>query len=193
MRNTPAVTLLLLTAIFGFGCGEDRQPGERGTVEPAHTTIAPKPASLVGRWELVRTCQAMVNALQGEHLGVLAPGVVGDYFPGVSPLRLARKRDLCSGARPQRHSHFFTEDGEFGSLDADDRQVDDGHYRITGDTFRLGRERIRFRIARHDRLIMRPLISAEMRRAALAHPLHFSPAGHAVAVALPGQVWRRTE
>jgi hypothetical protein len=37
--------------------------------------------------------------------------------------------DLCADARPaEEHSHFFTEDGRFGSLDAAGFQVDDGDY-----------------------------------------------------------------
>jgi hypothetical protein len=39
--------------------------------------------------------------------------------------------DLCANARPaEEHSHFFTEDGQFGSLDAEGTQVDEGNYEL---------------------------------------------------------------
>lgn len=37
--------------------------------------------------------------------------------------------DICATARPaEEHSHFFTTEGRFGSLDAGGQQVDDGDY-----------------------------------------------------------------
>lgn len=37
----------------------------------------------------------------------------------------------CDDAQPpEEHSHFFTADGEFGSLDAEGAQVDDGRYEL---------------------------------------------------------------
>jgi hypothetical protein len=39
--------------------------------------------------------------------------------------------EVCAGARPaEEHSHFFTEDGQFGSYDAQGEQVDSGDYVI---------------------------------------------------------------
>ena len=39
--------------------------------------------------------------------------------------------DLCAGARPaEEHSHFFTADGQFGSYDAGNEQVDNGDYAV---------------------------------------------------------------
>jgi hypothetical protein len=66
---------------------------------------------------------------------------VGDYFPDSTPKELARKDDLCRGAEPFVHSHFFTGTGEFGSLTEDLEQVDDGPYEIIDDsTLRIGTE-----------------------------------------------------
>ena len=73
--------------------------------------------ALVGRWQTVRTCQGLVAALKKTGLSPLAPGVVGDYFPNQTSAELAKKKNLCSGAKPQLHSHFFTADRKFGSLD----------------------------------------------------------------------------
>ena len=48
----------------------------------------------------------------------------------------ADPNDLCADARPaEEHSHFFTESGQFGSLDAAGDQVDSGDYAVVdGDT-----------------------------------------------------------
>ena len=41
----------------------------------------------------------------------------------------ADPEDLCADARPpEEHSHFFTDDGRFGSYDAEGNQVDSGDY-----------------------------------------------------------------
>ncbi|MEP7055070.1 MAG: hypothetical protein ABI912_07450 [Actinomycetota bacterium] len=137
----------------------------------------------------------MVRALHDAGLEALAPGVVGDYFPGASPKELAQKKNVCQGAAPQRHSHFFTADGQFGSLDQNAHQVDDGPYRVSGTgTFKLGEhqeETFTYRIDGGDRLTMNPVISADAKRAALAHPLEYSVASHQVAVALAGDTWKR--
>jgi hypothetical protein len=70
-----------------------------------------------------------VEALKERHLGSLAPSVVGDYFPNKTPRQLAQKRHIYR-ARTQRHSHFFTSTGDFGSLDQHGQQVDDGRYQL---------------------------------------------------------------
>jgi hypothetical protein len=138
----------------------------------------------------------MVKSLDQAGLRALAPSVVGDYFPGKKPKQLARKADLCQGATPQQHSHFFTTDGKFGSIDQHQEQVDDGAYGVgNGRTLRLkldfGEEIYRYRIAGGDRLMLEPVIPARTKRAALATPLEFGHAGHAASVAYAGHVWHR--
>ena len=62
------------------------------------SSVAAKSAPIVGRWQMVRTCQSMVAALKAAGLGPVAPGVVGgDYFPNQTTLQLAKKRNLCQG------------------------------------------------------------------------------------------------
>ena len=168
------------------------------TVSPTATRDRVVGGSIVGNWQTNRTCRGLVRALKEEGLRALAPGVVGDYFPGRTPTQLARKRDLCRGAMPQLHSHFFTADGGFGSLDQNDQQVDDGPYRLLdARTLKIGDEprgpKFRFRIAQDTELTLRPLISARLKRKALADPLGFSSAGWAVAVAYGGHTWHRVE
>ena len=159
---------------------------------------APAKASIVGRWQTLRKCGGLVDALKEAHLRALAPGVLGDYFPNASPEHLARKRHICRGAEGQRHSHFFTFNKLFGSFDQDHEIVDDGKYQVldartirvrNGDFHSKFRYRIKNR-AGHRFLALRPVINKRKRRKALAHPLEFSAAGWAVAVAYTGHMWK---
>lgn len=156
--------------------------------------VAAGSPSLVGRWQVVRTCQGIVDALNRAGLGPIAPGVVGDYFPGQSAAELATKKSVCKGAKPQLHGHFFTARGQFGSLDQHGGQVDDAQYRVSGSTVTIGEGqdsgRFRFRV-RGNTLLLTPLLTASQKREALAHPLEFSVAGWMVAVAYTGHPWKR--
>jgi hypothetical protein len=152
--------------------------------------------AIVGRWQVDRTCQGLVQAARRFNLEPLAPSIVGDYFPGKTPQQLARKKHLCRGATVQQHSHFFTSDGLFGSVDQHGQQVDDGMYRVINTrTIRIGNPdtgaRFHYRITDRKTLRLRPVITKRMRRQALAHPFEFSPAGWAVAVSYTGHTWER--
>jgi hypothetical protein len=180
------------TGLLAVGCGACIATSVGAS---AH---APAKASIVGRWQTLRKCRGLVDALREANLRPLAPGVLGDYFPNASPERLARKRHICRGAEAQRHSHFFTRNGLFGSFDQDHQVVDDGKYQILdARTIRIGNPdvhaRYRYRVknrAEHRFLALRPVITKRMRRKALAHPFEFSAAGWAVAVAYAGHVWK---
>jgi hypothetical protein len=183
-------TLLAFTAL-GVGVASARS---------ANTPAAPAQAtaSIVGRWEQTHTCSQLVRALKEAHLRRIAPSVVGDYFPNKTPRQLARKRHICRGADPQRHSHFFTRDGHFGSLDQHGQQVDNGRYRvIDARTIKIDLPdgpKFHYQINNTtygEVLALDPVITRHMRRQALAHPLRFSKAGYAVAVAYPGHTWAR--
>ena len=152
-------------------------------------------ASIVGRWHTHKTCHGLVKGLTKFNLQAIAPAFAVDFFPNRTPKQLAQKRHLCRGATGQRHSHFFVDDGRFGSLDQHNQQVDDGSYRVKGGhKLRIGGVKFHFRIHRAadgDVLRMRPVITRRMRRQALAHPLDFTDAGWAVSVAYPGHTWKR--
>jgi len=64
------------------------------------------------------------------------------FIPGVRrPDQVRDPDDPCDGAVPRIHSHFFMEDGMFGSLNWKGDQVDDGTYVITDDgTFIVSKE-----------------------------------------------------
>jgi hypothetical protein len=189
------VFLLVVLAVLAAGCGSDES--ER-SAEPttAATTEAAAP-TIVGRWEQVHSCQQLVKALDKAGLGAVAPAMVGDYFPDSTPKQLAQKPDVCKGATPQRHAHFFTEGGLFGSLDQHDEQVDDAPYEVVnGRRVLIGGGEIkgefRYRIV-EDSLVLHPVLTAADKRRALARPLQFSPAGWQVSVAYDGLPWKRVE
>jgi hypothetical protein len=145
---------------------------------------------LVGRWQTVRTCHGLVTALQKYGLTRLAPSVVNDYFPDRTPSQLASKEHVCAGAKPQLHSHFFTSDGKFGSIDQDGKQVDDGGYTVrASSTVKINNGLFRFRV-RTTGLSLAPMPTTALKTKALAHPLSFSTAGWMVAVAYVGHTWR---
>jgi len=191
-------SVLVVSSVIALaGCGgqsESAPTTEPPTISEATTTTAASPP-LVGRWERVNKCPELVGALEDAGLGEIAPGIVGDYFPDVPAAELATKKDICTGAEPFVHSHFFDAAGRFGSLDAEENQVDDGTYEILDDRrFRIGNPDVgvtfRYEID-GDRLSLSPVITETMVAEALANPLEFSDAGWSVAVSYPGQEWRR--
>lgn len=198
-----SVVSALLVSILAMGCGgsqsEPAGPAEQTSVASTDATTPTTTAeteALVGRWERVNECPQLVKALSEADLGAVAASVAGDYFPNSTPKELAKKDDVCAGAEPFVHSHFFTDGGAFGSLTEDLQQVDDGMYEILDGRFRIGNADIgvvfRFQIA-GDELSLSPVITREMKREALAHPLKFSDAGWGIAVSYPGHVWRRVD
>ena len=75
----------------------------------------------------------MKAALERAGLGrYVAEAVVGNGFvPGVTTVsQLHDPNQPCHGAVPRKHSHFFTRDRRFGSLDWRGEEVDDGTYRL---------------------------------------------------------------
>jgi hypothetical protein len=101
-----------------------------GTVASARLDPA---SSLVGTWQRVLRCKELVRALEKAGLEefVLEAVVGSGFLPGVtSPDQIADPKHPCKGAVPQLHAHFFTADGQFGSLDFTGQQVDAGIYTI---------------------------------------------------------------
>jgi hypothetical protein len=171
-----------------------------GALVAAATVAGAAPAAqspLVGRWERVTTCRQIVDALAGVGLRSVAPSVLaGNGLVTGTPEQLAARRDICKGAVPRVHSHFFTRTGQFGSLDWSRRQVDEGPYRVVdARTLTIGppdwRGTFRYRVVGGKALLLTPVLTPADKRFALAHPLRFSVAGWMVAVALAGGEWKR--
>lgn len=101
---------IIPAAIATIGlCAAPQAPGTIRHVPQADARVP----SLVGRWSRVHRCQELVNALKKAGLGATAPAAVGDFFPGSTPKQLAKKPDICKGAKPMVHSHFFAKDRRF--------------------------------------------------------------------------------
>jgi hypothetical protein len=144
---------------------------------------------LVGEWQRTTRCDELVRALERAGLEKLAlEAVAGNGFvPGVTtPEELANPARPCEGAVPRRHSHFFTQDGQFGSRDWNGEQVDDGAYEVIDDrTFVISKEfpdvTFHYRI-QGDTIQFRPVIP---NRCSTFRCLW------SVAVAYPGKTWER--
>ena len=189
------IVMAALLAVAALGVGAASASARNAPSTP----LLPK-TPIFGHWQQRHTCWGLVRALAKVHLRPLAPGVVGDYFPNETPQQLASKKHICSGAEPQRHSHFFTRDGRFGSVDQFGQQVDYGRYRVTNArTLRIPRGRLgavnfHYQVTRlfgHKVLALKPVITKHMRRVALAHRFDFNTAGWSVAVSYPGSTWKR--
>jgi hypothetical protein len=108
---------LVCVAVVAAGWSSD---GSAPAAETSNTATGASTGStttdpaLVGRWERVNECEQLVGAFKDAGLEKIASSFVGDFFPDADPQELARKDDLCEGAAPFTHSHFFTEDGAFG-------------------------------------------------------------------------------
>ena len=184
IRRLRAVRLVSGLTVLGLLSACSAAPAASSAASPAANSI-------VGRWEQTHTCDQLVSALNKLGLGKLAPGEVGDYFPDQTAEQLAAKPDICSGAVPQPHSHFFTADGLFGSLDQGQNQVDDGTYEIVdSNTFTMGSPTFDYSID-GDELTLTPVITDDQRQAALRQPWDFSEAGWMVSVTYPGTTWNR--
>src|SRR5918994_2710864 len=188
-------------ALLAPGCGSDdgMSADDASPTTTAVTTESPGSrgeAAIVGRWERVHECGELLAALDAAGLrAVAAPIVAGDYFADMNAAALAGKDEPCEGAKPPFvHSHFFDAEGRFGSLDENESQVDEGRYEvIANDTIRLGGDQgVHFRYKVHgDTLTLSPVLTEAMVETALANPRAITDATRAIAVAYPGQEWKR--
>jgi hypothetical protein len=196
----PLIGLLVVMAV-AVGCGSnDPSTPAPATVQSPSTSPSAEPvAPLVGRWERVNTCQELVDELNQAGLEEIAPTIVAGqgFFPESEKQlakKLAEKADLCKGAKPRVHAHFFTPEGLFGSLDWNEQQVDDGTYTIIDDdTFEIGDTIFHYEIVNGDTLMLEPVIPKSAVSEALAHPEEFSAAGWSVSVAFEGHPWKRVD
>ena len=202
---TRVAAALFAAAAVTPGCSSTN-----ATSPPAGTSHTPAAAAstssaaagLVGRWERVTTCQELVSDLDKAGLGPLAPyawlgqtsstGLTS--FAAGSPTPTQARP--CAGALDRDHSHFFSQSGQFGSLDWLGGQVDNGPYRlINNDTVYIGSPPIaatfHYRILHGDTLMLSPVLTTTMVRQALADPRKFSAAFWAISVAYPGSTWKR--
>jgi hypothetical protein len=189
--------LLIAVSTVATACGSDDSPplASTGAESPTVSLTAAPVAPLVGRWEQMHVCVSLVDAIDKAGLGeVAAYEVGGEFFPNVDVKKLAKKPEVCAGAKPFRHAHYFDGYGTFGSLDQHDNQVDDGTFTIVDHTtMRIGQSTFRYRVSNGDTLTLRPVISKAARRETLAHPGKFTEAIWMVSVAYEGTTWHRVD
>jgi hypothetical protein len=134
--STPRAQASPVTTVAPSSVGVTRTPSATAapqTRAPSPPSASPAPSAelgtLVGTWTRVNDCESFVGALEDADLADLAPEwlVGAGYFATEAEIDPA---DPCAGATEVEHSHFFTADGEFGSLDEHGRQVDDGQYDV---------------------------------------------------------------
>lgn len=186
-------TALLISCVL-VACGEPSQTEsepESSTPTSSQTTTSPTEPALVGKWWRVTTCEERVQALRKAGLGKFAAEhAAGEgWIPGVtSREQLKDPKHPCQGAVPLAHSHYFTNDGLFGSRDDENNQVDDGTYRLSNDrtvviTKEFGEVTFHFKI-RGATLTLEPIIPACVKSGCFG-------AQWAIAMAYPDLPWTR--
>jgi hypothetical protein len=202
-KVTVGFLLAATTVIAGCSSNSSTRPLSGGTSHsPVTSPTGAAVTGLVGRWERVTSCQELVSELDKAGLGPLAPYAWSEQTSSTGLSSFASgspkptKAHPCTGALKREHSHFFSQPGQFGSLDWLGGKVDDGPYRIINDnTVYIGSPpagaTFHHRILHGDTLMLSPVLTKAMLRQALAHPQKFSAAFWAVSVAYAGSTWKR--
>lgn len=185
-----AIVVAAATPLLGGACGGES--AEEGTLTPATTTAVAMHHEIVGEWERETTCVELVQALRDAGMNELVDEFVAGngFIPGVGaddPEQLDLEQP-CKGAVPRVHSHFFTEEGEFGSRDWNGEDVDDGRYEIVGDKLVISKEfpdvTFRYRIE-GDTVMFDPL--------SIPAGCTTFRCGWSISVAYPGKRWKRVQ
>ena len=147
-------------------------------------------AAIVGEWVGVHDCDHIVSMLKAAKLDefVLESVVGNGLIPGVdTPAQIKDPSHPCIGAVQQRHSHFFTRAGQFGSKDFHASQVDDGTWKIEGDKLVIGDQPFGFEIAGDELTLTPPKVDISK----CADKECRFKAAWVLMVAMPGQTWTR--
>jgi hypothetical protein len=163
--------LLLAAIVTGCAASPAAAPASGAPAESPTSTVSvttassasPRPA-LVGRWELDRTCQAIVAALTKAGHPELIPGGAGELvqgnIDGQVPSDWDPKHPCAKALPPTPHSHTFWPNGMFNSYDENGNQVDDGPWAIVDDhTMTIGTSTFRYAIA-GNALMFEPVVPA---------------------------------
>jgi hypothetical protein len=138
----------------------------------------------------VHDCDHIVSMLKAAKLDAFINGAVVDngLIPDVPEGgKLKDPAHPCVGAIQQRHSHFFTAAGAFGSKDAHGFQVDDGRWQIEADRLVIADQPFGFHID-GDQLTLTP---PKVDIATCTTRECRSTAAWALMVAMPGMTWTR--
>lgn len=193
MSRAGQAMLVLTLALAGCGSSDqgsgDAAASTRANSSAASSASGAAAAPLVGQWQRVQRCSELERVMTKAGLrAALLESIAGDaWIPGVTQVdQIKDPAHPCRGSVARKHSHFFTEDGQFGSLDSQGQQVDDDAYRLQGDgTVVIGKVTFHYRITGGGTLWLTPVIPK-------CAPSCFE-AGWSVAVAYPGYAWHRVK
>ena len=176
IMHVAAICLIAVGVATLTACGSDEKPRAK---EPEPT--------IIGVWKRLTTCEDRVKAFNDAGLGkYAAESVAGDgLIPGVTDAdQLRDPSHPCDGAKPVEHSHFFTDEDQFGSLDDTGQQVDDGPYRLVGkNSVEIGGVTFHYTVTR-DTLTLDPVMPGCAKSGCF-------DAQWAVAVSYNGLPWKR--
>lgn len=164
-------------------------PAPSSSSVPTARPTPTAPPALVGNWLGMHNCERIVEVLNAAGMPeqALLNAAESGTIPRVSSIEDIRDpEEPCVGATDMPHWHFFTADGEFGSLDMNRQQVDDGTWSIVdADTFAINGTRFNFEVE-GDKLRMQPETVGTC-------PINgaWCPEAWKLMVAMPGMTWTR--
>lgn len=133
-HGVAAPLIAVALALTGCASSGDTAGGTSppATPAPSETTSPAEPvvtSEIVGYWHRAQSCQELLTAFQAAGLAESHAGwLQGNFYGGGEG---PGSGDLCAGAEgPLEHSHWFTDDSEFGSHDQDGATVDGGDYAL---------------------------------------------------------------
>jgi hypothetical protein len=148
MRHVTTFIPFVLAACAVAPPAESSEPAVSAlaTNEPSSSEAAASSeaatAEIVGEWRGQHECEGIAEALgeAGFDATVVLANVAGNgLVPGVSSLGELDPDNPCEGAVAVDHSHVFTADGQFQSLDAAGEEVDFGTWEaVDEDTIVIG-------------------------------------------------------
>jgi hypothetical protein len=105
--------------------------------QPSSVAPPAEAPELVGTWTRTQSCETQLAAFEEAGLAEShSIWIIGNWVGDPEDVEVD-PNDICADARPaEKHSHFFTAAGRFGSYDAAGEQVDDGDY-VVIDTLTL--------------------------------------------------------
>jgi hypothetical protein len=193
MRRTALVVLLAALVACSSNGSTKVATGTPSTSPKPSASTAPLPF-LVGKWELKRTCVAIVKALTQAGFADLIPQDVVELIKGVPvngtlPATWDPAQPCADAKPPIEHSHTFWPDGSFNSYDQNDQQVDDGQYTLVDDHTFIFPGAISITMhcrIKGDTIMFDPMIPKNCSTTKCRDAI-----GYAFAVAYPGQTWTR--
>ena len=159
-------------------------------LSPSAAAATGSSAAIVGEWVGVHDCERIVSMLKAAKLdefvneSVVDNGLIPDVPEGGE---LKDPAHPCTGAVQQRHSHFFTAAGVFGSKDAHGYQVDDGRWQIKGDKLVIADQAFGFKVDGDDLTLTPPNVDISK---CTTKECRFA-AAWVLMVAMPGTTWMR--